>query len=95
MSKTQRSFAGLLVVLLLAAFATVQPAATLHAQDFQALGSQDLAELSGTGFWSGVGCGLSIAGAIGAAVSPDPVSKLVVGTLIGAAVSCSRALFFD
>ncbi len=47
--------------------------------------------LEGEGFWSGVGCGLGLAGSAYAVLSPDPFSKIALVTYGGTLAGCYSA----
>ncbi|MEJ2079394.1 MAG: hypothetical protein P8Z74_15540 [Acidobacteriota bacterium] len=95
MSRRKHLLVGFVVAVVLVSIVAWQPVAISGNQLPRTLASHELAAFAGSGFWSGLGCGLSVAGAIAAVVSPDPVTKVVAGALISAAVSCSTALLFD
>lgn len=55
------------------------------------LTAQEMAQVEGEGFWSGLACGLAITASVAAAVSPDPFSKVALVTYGGTAIGCIAA----
>ncbi len=52
---------------------------------------EEMTQLDGEGFWSGLGCGLGLAGSAYAALSPDPFSKIALVTYGGTLAGCYSA----
>ncbi len=58
-----------------------------------ALSASQMREVNGEGFWDGFLCGASVGALVSVTLSPDPVSKLTLGTIwAGALASCGSAL---
>ncbi len=58
------------------------------------LSASQMRDIDGEGFWDGFLCGASATFAIGMTLSPEPISKLALGSIWGTALgSCGSAFF--
>lgn len=93
MIKRSHLCVGLVVVAVLAGVLALQTPGVVSVVPGSSLDTSQIADLVGGSFWTGLGCGFAAAGLVGAIISPEPATKLLIGALAGTVLSCGSLYF--